>query len=189
MPRVTIISCIRLALLVNWFNQFYKGQGTKDIYYTFGWAISPIECNLAIIAASIPALWPLLRKAFPNFYSDMGYSYRVNTQPGASNHATGGLRSSNMPRSQLGRSNKTRPTATSNIDDDSDDAYMMKSIHANGQVDCRATTPTGSQDGIIDFKDGIVRTTDVEVAYEEASKDQYPHDRDEYSQKKVAYAV
>lgn len=185
---VTVISCVRLALLVNWFDQFYKGLGTKDIYYTFGWALSPIECNLAIVAASIPALWPLMRKAFPNFYSDLGYSYRVNTQPGASNHVTGAPRS-NVLRSQLGRSNVTRPAGASHIDDDSDDAYMMKSMHANGQADCRATTPTGSQDGIIDIKDGIVRTTDVEVAYEDASREQYHHnDRDE-PRKKVAYAL
>jgi hypothetical protein len=79
----------------------------------------------------------------------------------------------------------------SHLDDDSDDAYMMKSMHANGQVACRATTPTGSQDGIIDVKDGIMRTTDVEVGYEDAAKERdYINERDNYGRRsKMAYAV
>jgi hypothetical protein len=169
--------------LVTWFNQFYKGLGTKDIYYSFGWALSPIECNLAIIAASIPALWPLFRKAFPSMMSDLNYSYRVGTQPASSNPATAFR--SNIAR-PMGRSR-----GRSHLNDDSDDAYMMKPMDDNGQVNCRATTPTGSQDGIIDVKAGIVRTTDVEIGYEDATKDRdYSNHRDEFGRrKKMAYAM
>jgi len=179
--RVTVISCVRLANLVQWFDQFYKGLGTKDIYYSYGWALSPIECNLAIVAASIPALWPLFRKAFPGFFSDFNSSYQANTHPSGNNNPS------------AFRSTLSRPMGRSRIqDDDTDDAFMMKPMHgSNGQTDCRATTPTGSQDGIIDFKDGIVRTTDVEIGYEDANaKDRdYNTDREEYPRKKVAYAV
>lgn len=176
---MTVVSCIRLALLVNWFNQFYSGKGTKDIYYSFGWAISPIECNLAIIAASIPSLWPLFRKAFPNLFSNLNYSYRVGTQPSSTNRVATAF-----------RSNAARPMGRSHLDDDLDNTYMMKSMQGNGQANCRVTTPTGSQDGIIDVKDGIVRTTDVEIGYEDAAKDgDYGNDRDESGRRKVAYAV
>ncbi|KAG9254742.1 uncharacterized protein F5Z01DRAFT_92364 [Emericellopsis atlantica] len=171
---VTVVSCIRLVLLVNWFNQFYAGLGSKDIYYSFGWAVSPIECNLAIIAASIPALWPLFRQAFPSIFSDLNSSYQGHAQPANTSRATGF------------RSNLARPMGASRLHDDTDDGFVMKSMHANGQVDCRATTPTGSQDGIIDVKDGIVRTTDVEMTYEDTNKNMdYGHDRDEYGRKKV----
>ncbi|KAF6786402.1 CFEM domain-containing protein [Colletotrichum sojae] len=187
---VTIISCVRLALLISWFDQFYKGLGSKDLYYSFGWAVSPIECNLAIIAASIPALWPLFRKAFPGFYSDMNYSYRVNTQPSGSNtHGGTGHRSN---QASAFRSNLARPMGASHVDDDddADDTYMMKTMHANGQADCRATTPTSSQDGIMDVKNGIIRTTDVQIGYEDATKSRdFVNDREEYPRNKVAYAL
>lgn len=171
-------------MLVSWFDQFYKGLGTRDIYYSIGWAISPIECNLAIVAASMPALWPLLRKFFPSFYSDINYSYRVNMQPPASNQAP------------TFHSNPARPMGRSKMDeddddDDADEIYMMETMQGNGQADCRATTPTGSQDGIVDLKNGIVRTTDVEIGYEDASKERgyNSNDRDEYPRNKVAYAL
>lgn len=172
------MSCIRLGLLITWFNQFYKGLGSPDIYYSFGWAVSPIECNLAIMAASIPALWPLFRKALPSFFSDFNSSYQANTPAPGSTHAS------------AFRSNLARPMGASRIDDDTNDAFMMRTIKGKGQAECRVTTPTGSQDGIVDVRNGIVRTTDVEIGYHDASKDMdYSNDSDEYPRKKVAYAV
>ncbi|KAH7304043.1 hypothetical protein B0I35DRAFT_484718 [Stachybotrys elegans] len=176
---VTVISCVRLAILVGWFNQFYAGRISRDIYYSFGWAISPIECNLAIMAASIPALWPLFRKVFPSMFSDLNYSYRVDTHPGSTNRGTGF------------RSEAARPMGRSHMDDDSDEAYMMKAVNQNGHTSCRATTPTSSQDGIVNTKDGIVRTTDVEIGYEDAAKDRDYGNGDEENARrsKVAYAM
>jgi hypothetical protein len=160
---------------VSWFNTFYKGLGTRDIYYSFGWAVSPIECNLAIIASSIPALWPLFRKAFPKLLSELNYSYHADTQRASSKRAS------------IFRSNRPCPMGRSQPnDDDSDDAYMMESINPSGQSNCRVVTPTGSQDGIIDSKDGIVRTTDVTVGYEDATESD--RKRDEYGRRsKGAY--
>lgn len=172
-PRVTIISCVRLALLVSWFDKFYKGLGTRDIYYSFGWAVSPIECNLAIIASSIPALWPLFRKAFPKLFSELNYSYRADTKD---TKRASSKRATNFP------SNGPRPMGRSQPnDDDSDDAYMMGSMNPGGQSNCRVVTPTGSQDGIIDSKAGIVRTTDVTVGYEDATE---TDKRNEYGRRK-----
>jgi len=182
---VTVISCVRLALLVTWFNDFYSGKASMDIYYSFGWAVSPIEVNLAIVAASIPSLWPLFRKAFPNLFSDLNYSYRVGEGPSGNNNRASTFRSNQARVRVTGRS---KP----GDDDDLDDSYMMTSMKGGGQVNtCRVTTPTGSQDGIIDFKDGIVRTTDVQIGYEDASKDTlYDNDRDEHGrQNKVAYVM
>lgn len=174
-----MISCVRLILLVNWFNQFYKGLGGKDLYYSVGWAISPIESNLAIIAASMPALWPLFRRWFPNFFSALSTSYPAASHPTTGNRVT-------AFRSQL-----SRPQGATQIDDDANDAFMMKSMHTKVHADGRPTTPMGSQDGIMDYKNGIMRTTNVEVEYETSSKGEreYSDDRDEYVRKKVVYAV
>lgn len=171
---VTVISCVRLILLVNWFNQFYKGLGSKDIYYSVGWTISPIESNLAIVAASMPALWPMFRRMFPNFFSGLNSSsYPANSAAPRSNKRATGF------RSQL-----SRPTGATRITDD-DDTFVMKTMSANVHADGRASTPTGSQDGIIDCKNGIMRTTNVEVEYELQARS----DKEEYDKKKVAYAV
>lgn len=43
----------------------YNGRVDDDPSYTLGWTTSTIEGNLAIVAASIPALWPIIRKWFP----------------------------------------------------------------------------------------------------------------------------
>jgi hypothetical protein len=168
--------------LINWFDKFYKGEGSPDIYYSFGWAVSPIECNLGIIAASIPALWGLLRKAFPNLFSDLSTSYRVNnTHPSSNNRPT------------AFRSNVSRHKGASRLeDDDAYDGYMMKSMGtANGQADDRPTTPSGSQDGIIDVKNGIMRTTEVEIGYASAPKaGDRNKDSDAFTRgKNMAYAV
>lgn len=176
---VTVISCVRLVLLITWFDQYYKGQGSQDIYYSLGWLASPIESNLAIVSASVPALWPLLRRFFPNFFSSLGDSYKPSAYASRSNRATGF------------RSNLHRPMGASRIDDDMDDGFAMKTMHANAQADCRATTPTGSQDGIIDYKSGIMRTTNVEVGYESNSKSERdsPVGGEDGPRRKMGYAV
>lgn len=42
--------------------------------YSFGFCVSSIEVNLAIITASCPALWPLVRSWLPRFFTSLGRS-------------------------------------------------------------------------------------------------------------------
>ncbi|SPO06897.1 uncharacterized protein DNG_09591 [Cephalotrichum gorgonifer] len=160
---VTVVSCVRLILLVDWFRKFYAGTGGPDIYYTLGWTVSAIECNLAIIAASFPALWPLVRKCVPGYFSTASpssYQYGKNNS-----HLSGN-------RAKAFRSSTHPSRGATRIDDDlDDDTFMMKTVKASAQSDYRSTTPTGSQDGIIDYKSGIVRTTNIDVNYEVESQD------------------
>lgn len=127
----------------------------------------------------MPALWPLFRRCFPGVFSTAGPSYYVDPQPYASNRATGF------------RSNMHRSMGDTNIDGDTDDSFMMKNMQANAQADYRPSTPTGSQDGIINCGNGIVRTTNIDVSYESNPKgDKESTDEGEpYVKKKVAYAV
>ena len=80
-----------------------------------------------------------------------------------------------------------RPTG---VDEDTDDSFMMKNMQASAGVDYRPSTPTGSQDGIINCGNGIVRTTNIDVSYEANPKGKESTDDGEGDvTKKVAYAV
>lgn len=103
----------------------------------------------------MPALWPLFRRCFPGVFSTAGPSYYVGPEPYASNRATAGF-----------LSNARRSMRVTDGDGDTDDGFMMKSMQAGAQADYRPSTPAGSQDGIINCGNGIVRTTDIDVSYE-----------------------
>lgn len=44
----------------------------KDKHYSLGYTTTTIEVNLAIVTATIPALWPLARRWFPSLFDSMG---------------------------------------------------------------------------------------------------------------------
>jgi len=64
---VTIISCVRLYFIIR---LYYTKP--DDRHYSLGFALGCIELNLAIITASIPALWPLARRWFPGLFASLG---------------------------------------------------------------------------------------------------------------------
>lgn len=77
-----------------------------------------------------------------------------------------------------------------NIDEDTDDSFMMKNMQTNAAADYRPSTPTGSQDGIINCENGIVRTTNIDVSYETNTAGKVSTDDGDVDiKKKVAYAV
>ncbi len=43
-----------------------------DQHYSIGYVTSTLEINLAIITASVPALWPLARRWFPGMFESLG---------------------------------------------------------------------------------------------------------------------
>ncbi|RYP03087.1 hypothetical protein DL765_010600 [Monosporascus sp. GIB2] len=66
---VTIMSVIRMVLLVQ---GLFMPLSSLDPDGNVGFATSAIEMNLAIITASTPALWPLLRSWFPRLFGVTG---------------------------------------------------------------------------------------------------------------------
>jgi len=64
---VTIISCIRLYYIIRLYYLVLE-----DRHYSIGFVCSCAELNLAIITASIPALWPLARRWFPGAFASLG---------------------------------------------------------------------------------------------------------------------
>ena len=45
---------------------------TDDAHYSLGYTLNTVEVNLAIVTATIPALWPLARLWFPGVFESMG---------------------------------------------------------------------------------------------------------------------
>ncbi|KAK7434770.1 integral membrane protein [Colletotrichum acutatum] len=72
---VTAVSVIRLFFLAKNFT-----DKSLDANFSLGFCVSSIECNLAIITASVPALWPLIRRWVPQLKSskDQGYYNHQN---------------------------------------------------------------------------------------------------------------
>ena len=70
---MTVVSCIRLYFLVIFFEVSYHHiEDNGDPTFSLGFTLSTIESNLAIAAASIPTLWPLLRRWFPAAFARVG---------------------------------------------------------------------------------------------------------------------
>lgn len=67
---VTIIGSIRLFFL---YRSNFKPE-TPDSHFSIGYTTTALETNLAVVAASGPALWPLARRWFPGFFSNLGLS-------------------------------------------------------------------------------------------------------------------
>ncbi|KAH6628389.1 hypothetical protein F5144DRAFT_594427 [Chaetomium tenue] len=64
---VTITSLIRLYYVLRmWYIE------PKDRHYSLGYTLNTVEVNLAIVTATIPALWPLGRLWFPAMFESMG---------------------------------------------------------------------------------------------------------------------
>ncbi|KAK5660703.1 hypothetical protein OQA88_12068 [Cercophora sp. LCS_1] len=64
---VTIVSVVRLYYIIR---LYYIPVG--DRHYSIGYVSSTVEINLAIITASVPALWPLARRWFPAAFATLG---------------------------------------------------------------------------------------------------------------------
>ncbi|KAI0011537.1 hypothetical protein F4779DRAFT_573135 [Xylariaceae sp. FL0662B] len=81
---VTIVSVIRLYFFAR--NSIDK---SPDANFSLGFCVSSIECNLAILTASAPALWPLIRRWIPqkstndrSYYGKHKYGSTVRGQQG-----------------------------------------------------------------------------------------------------------
>ncbi|KAI0385555.1 hypothetical protein F5Y04DRAFT_246140 [Hypomontagnella monticulosa] len=79
---VTIVSIVRLYFLAQNFN-----DPSPDKNFSIGFCVSSIECNLAILTASAPALWPLIRRWIPHLKSTGDRSYYGQHKYGGATHA------------------------------------------------------------------------------------------------------
>ncbi|KAI1099485.1 hypothetical protein F4804DRAFT_321799 [Jackrogersella minutella] len=82
---VTVVSIVRLYFLAQNFH-----DTSPDKNFSLGFCVSSIECNLAILTASAPALWPLIRRCMPRFKSTRGRSYYGHHKYGGASHAQQG---------------------------------------------------------------------------------------------------
>ena len=146
---VTIVSCIRLKLLIDVFKPDPNHPET-DPTFSFGPCCESIEGNLAILTASMPALWPLIRQWFPRFISRLNSSYKNGSTGWTGNN--GGAEQS-----------AKRQT------------FMMKSMRSTqGRSELRSKSPSGSEEEIMTYN-GILRTTAI-TQQAESSESDYGHD-------------
>ncbi|OTA99226.1 hypothetical protein M426DRAFT_90024 [Hypoxylon sp. CI-4A] len=95
---VTVVSVIRLYFLAQNFN-----DQSPDKNFSLGFCVSSIECNLAILTASAPALWPLIRRWIPHLKSSGDRSYYGAHKYGGTSHGQQGyIRTTDGPDSGIG---------------------------------------------------------------------------------------
>jgi hypothetical protein len=125
-----------------------------DPLYDIGFVYSTVECNLAIITASIPPLHGLMRKWFPRFF-----------------HLTGSSKGSGYPSGRgFGRGNGASHKGM--ISAEGARAVVLKELKSptrsqRGHV--RLESPDSSVDEIMG-KGKITRTTSVHVRIEDEGK-------------------
>ncbi|XXG97465.1 hypothetical protein Hte_003767 [Hypoxylon texense] len=96
---VTIVSVVRLYFLTQNLN-----DTSPDKNFSLGFCVSSIECNLAILTASAPALWPLIRRWVPHLKSSNGQSYYGHGKygDGTSHTQKGYIRTTDGPERGIG---------------------------------------------------------------------------------------
>ena len=158
---MTLISILRLAWLIEY---HYGGLFLKpDFSYDIRFVYSTVECNLAIICASIPALSSLLKRWFPKFFARL-------------------TKSGGHPRFQSptffrnGNNNSTRIQQTTShvIRTFGGSTIILKNLPASPQASYPRSPLYQNRDGDSDeegilFGDGRIRkTTKVDVSYNDA---------------------
>ena len=142
------------------------GVKSDDAWYSLAFVSSIIEGNLAIITASIPTLWPIARVWFPKFFAR--------------------LASLNMGPTDSGPSKEKKRVVTiggtsQHVYQSDASSFVMKPMRGFGQTEIRTGTPSGSEEDM--SYNGIVRTTNVRVAYGEGPISKYsPYDKIEMAE-------
>ncbi|KAF9881241.1 CFEM domain-containing protein [Colletotrichum karsti] len=159
---VTAISVLRLVWLVEVSYHINLNDPTYDIRFTY----SAVETNLAIIAASAPALRGLFLRWFPKFFASLKSS---------SNGRYG------YGRSGGGDAKRSRTTATATRgrsathhthNDTHPNTFQLKNMSMKGRSEIRGHSPTTSEEEIMTY-DGIMRTREVNIEYD-AKRDSTP---------------
>lgn len=151
---VTIFSILRLSMLV----ELYFFPRVGDWSYKIGFVYSTVECNLAIISASVPALHNFTKQWLPRkFKSSQGAS----GASGASGDAIkAGSPGSSGARHGTGRSQPDSVRANGV-------PVTLRDMRGRGQrgYHTRLDSLTNSEEEILSERK-ITRTTEVEVRYD-----------------------
>lgn len=139
--------------LVNMYRLLYLGE--KSRHYNIAYVWTAVEVNLAVISCSMPALRPLFSRWYPRLFGsgNSGKStepYGANTG-NASAHVTSG-------------GSRNRESHSMN--------YMLKDMHParkQQHTEIRGVSPSGSEEEIMTYN-GILRTTNVNVMYEDTKR-------------------
>lgn len=129
---------------------FSKPDPNADSYHDISLVYASVEVNLAIVSASIPTLRPLFRRWFPSLFG--GSSKKQSQYPYDQNSITG----------------RMRTIGSSHVDRD----IPLKDVLSSSRrprTEVASVSPTGSEERIMGCN-GILRTTNVNVAYESNSK-------------------
>lgn len=133
---------------------------TPQISYVW----TAVEVNLAVICCCMPALRPLLSRWLPGLFPDFSGRSSGNTGNGDTLATIGGTNSATA-----------RGRGTHNHDGGhSSNHHMLKDLHPyrkkqQQHTEIRGTSPTGSEEEIMTYN-GILRTTNFDVKYEDAKR-------------------
>ncbi|KAM6536222.1 Hypothetical protein NCS54_00482400 [Fusarium falciforme] len=140
---VTVVAIIRVH---EFRKKFYHIDPNYDPRNSLGETLSNIEVNLAIIASCGPALRPLFRRMFPGLFSNKSSNEAMDY---------------NTP-SRYGNSTGIRHTTATG-------PFPLKDIHlSKTHTEIRGHSPNGSEEEIMTYN-GIIRTTAVDVKYDQAT--------------------
>ncbi|KAM5354710.1 hypothetical protein ACJ41O_001357 [Fusarium nematophilum] len=150
----SVVAIVGIIRVIGIYDLLIKGPSPgDDTFYSISPVWSIVETNLAIICASVPALRPLFRRWFPRLFG--GSSRKTTGTPYAQSYGTG-TRGTNGLRS-------------ANYDGHGD--IRLKDLRGSRahHTEIRSVSPNGSEEEIMTYN-GIMRTTNVDVAYENTSK-------------------
>lgn len=164
---VSVVSILRLFWLIEYHfgGLFQKPDFSYDIRFVY----STVECNLAIICASIPALSSLLKKWFPNFFAQLTSS------------SSGGRKGQSpiffFRRRDVQSLASSKPTSSHVIRTFGGGTVVVKDLPASPQAShpCSPLYPKGGGGGGDSDDEGtlfegynIWKTTKVDVSYNDA---------------------
>ena len=147
---VPIVAIIRL---VNMYRLLYLGEKSRRYNIAYVW--TAVEINFAVMSCSMPALRPLFARLAPRLFGSSGA--KTTGTPYANSH---------------GQSANVTANGTKNGKRDTSMNYMLKDFphgRKQTQTEIRGVSPSGSEEEIMTYN-GILRTTNVNVAYEDAKR-------------------
>ncbi|KAK7753709.1 hypothetical protein SLS62_004332 [Diatrype stigma] len=143
---VTVVSIIRLYFLAQNFT-----DPSADKNFSVGFCVSSIECNLAILTASAPALWPLIRRWLPGAASTHDRSYGPHKYGSSATH-----RQQGWIRAEDGPAPRT-----------TDSSYALKEMGGSkSRTEVRSAARDSDEEILTGT--GIMRTTQFTVSNDDA---------------------
>lgn len=149
---VLSVPIVAIVRLVNMYRLLYLGE--KSTHYNIAYVWTAVEINFAVMSCSMPALRPLFSRWAPRLFG------------------TSGAKTSETPYANS-RGQSTNVTASGkHAKRESSMNYMLKDLshgRKQTQTEIRGVSPSGSEEEIMTYN-GILRTTNVNVAYEDAKR-------------------